>query len=72
MALYPPQLFNGHEMVTHNPEGVTFWKVTHGIRLSGMPAFGKSLVDEQRWQVTMLLTHADNLPPSVQSVLSGN
>jgi hypothetical protein len=72
MFPHPPQLFNGNEMVTDDPEGVTFWKVTHGIQLSGMPAFGESLIDEQRWQVTMLLAHADKLPLSVQSALSGN
>jgi thiosulfate dehydrogenase len=72
MFPHPPQLFNGNEMVTDDPEGVTFWKVTHGIRLSGMPAFGESLIDEQRWQVTMLLAHADKVPLSVQSALSGN
>src|SRR5579863_7075079 len=28
----PPQLFTPDGMVTDDPEGVTFWKVTHGIR----------------------------------------
>src|SRR5579864_3867015 len=36
----PPELFAPEEMVTNDPEGITFWKITHGIRLSGMPAFG--------------------------------
>ena len=50
----PPQLFEKDDMVTDDPEGVTYWKVTHGIRLSGMPGFGSTLSDTQRWQVTML------------------
>jgi thiosulfate dehydrogenase len=66
----PPQLFTPDEMVTDDPEGVTFWKVTHGIRLSGMPGFGATLSDTQRWQVTMLAAHADKLPPVVQAALS--
>jgi thiosulfate dehydrogenase len=66
----PPQLFEHDDMVTDDPEGVTFWKVTHGIRLSGMPGFASTLPDQQRWQLTMLLAHADKLPPSVQSVLA--
>jgi len=65
----PPQLFEHDDMVTDDPEGVTFWKVTHGIRLSGMPGFASMLPDEQRWQVSMLLAHGDKLPPSVQSAL---
>jgi hypothetical protein len=33
--------------------------VSHGIRLSGMPGFGSTLSDAERWQVTMLLKRAD-------------
>jgi thiosulfate dehydrogenase len=66
----PPQLFEQTHMLTGKPEGVTYWKVTHGIRLSGMPAFESLLSDTQRWQVTMLVAHADRLPPAVQAALS--
>src|SRR5579884_1114927 len=65
----PPQLFNG-EGVTDDPEGVTYWKLTHGIRLSGMPGFQTTLSDTGRWQVTMLLKHADALPPAAKSALA--
>lgn len=68
----PPQLFEHDEMVTDDPEGETFWKVTHGIRLSGMPGFAKTLPDQQRWQLAMLLSHADKLSPAVQSALSAH
>lgn len=66
----PPQLFTPDGMVKDDPEGVTFWKVTHGIRLSGMPGFGATLSSTERWQVTMLVAHADKLPPAVQAALS--
>lgn len=66
----PPQLFAPHEMVTGDPEGVTYWKVAHGIRLSGMPGFGRSLSDIELWQVTMLLAHSDKLPVPTNDVLS--
>jgi mono/diheme cytochrome c family protein len=56
--------------VTDDPEGETFWKVTHGIRLSGMPGFGSTLSDTERWQLTMLVAHADKLSPAVQAELS--
>ena len=63
----PPQLFEKEDMVTDDPEGVTYWKVTHGIRLSGMPGFGATLSDTQRWQVTMLVAHADKLSHAVRA-----
>jgi thiosulfate dehydrogenase len=66
----PPQLFQTNEMVTDDPEGVTHWKVAHGIRLSGMPGFGSSLSDAGQWQVTMLLKNAAKLPPAVEAVLA--
>ncbi|MBZ5620462.1 MAG: c-type cytochrome [Acidobacteriia bacterium] len=66
----PPQLFEKEDMVTDDPEGVTYWKLTHGIRLSGMPGFGGTLSDTHRWQLTMLVAHADKLSPAVQAALS--
>jgi mono/diheme cytochrome c family protein len=65
----PPELFKSDEMVTGDPEGITFWKITHGIRLSGMPGFGPTLSDTTRWQLTMLVAHADKLSPAVQAAL---
>jgi mono/diheme cytochrome c family protein len=65
----PPQFFEKKDMVVNVPEGVTYWEVTHGIRLSGMPGFGKTLSDIERWQVTTLLTHVDKLSPEIQAAL---
>jgi mono/diheme cytochrome c family protein len=66
----PPQLFHGHG-VTDDPAGETYWKVANGIRLTGMPAFDKSLNETQMWQVALLLKNADKLPASVQQELGG-
>jgi thiosulfate dehydrogenase len=63
----PPQLFG--QLVTNDPEGITFWKVSNGIRMTGMPAFQNTLSDVERWQVTMLLVHADQLPARVLASL---
>jgi thiosulfate dehydrogenase len=65
----PPQLLMKHDMVTEDPEGEINWKVTHGIRLTGMPGFENALSDTERWQVTMLLAKADKLPAPVQAAL---
>ena len=63
----PPQFFEKEDMMINDPEGETYWKVTHGIRLSGMPGFESALSDTQRWQVTMLVAHADKLSDAVQA-----
>ena len=65
----PPQLFDKDDMVTDDPEGVIFWIVSNGIRLSGMPGFGDHLSEKERWQLAMLLAHADKLPAAVQAEL---
>lgn len=57
-----PQL--AKDGVEDDPEGVTYWKVTHGIRFTGMPSFAATLTDEQRWQLALFLKHMDRLPPA--------
>lgn len=64
----PPQLFKG-KGVTDDEPGETYWKVANGIRLTGMPAFGKSLSETQIWQVSLLLANADKVPDSIKKSL---
>ena len=47
----PPQL--ARDGVEDDPEGVIYWKIAHGIRFTGMPAFGKSLAQPDIWKVTL-------------------
>ncbi|HEY3769890.1 MAG TPA: cytochrome c [Candidatus Angelobacter sp.] len=65
----PPQLFSHEEMVTDDPVGATYWKVSNGIRLTGMPGFNEMLTPTQMWQVSQLLAHADKLPDQTKGVL---
>lgn len=60
----PPQLAT--DGVEDDPEGDSFWKIKHGIRLTGMPSFGASLSDRQIWTLALFLKHMDKLPPVVQ------
>ena len=62
----PPQLAT--DGVEDDPEGVSFWKIKHGIRLTGMPSFGPSLSDRQIWTLALFLKHMDKLPPAVQQI----
>ena len=60
----PPQLAT--DGVEDDPEGVSFWKIKHGIRLTGMPSFGYSLSDQQIWTLALFLKHMDKLPPALR------
>lgn len=66
----PPQLFSSDDMVTDDPVGSTYWKVDNGIRMTGMPAFNKSLSGTQIWQVSLLLAKADKLPDQTKAALN--
>jgi mono/diheme cytochrome c family protein len=80
--MYPaaPQLWAAHKKhgtgplvtgVSDDPVGKTYWTITNGIRLSGMPAFGTLLDDTEIWQVTVLLKNADQpLPDPVTNILT--
>lgn len=63
-----PQLWAKHKTgavgVSNDPAGETYWKVKYGIRLTGMPAFGKALTETQMWQVSLLLSMADKPLPA--------
>lgn len=65
----PPELMHG-KGVTDDPAEETYWKVVHGIRLTGMPGFKNNLSDTQAWQVSVLLAHADHLPDPVKAALA--
>jgi len=63
---YPPPPQLATDGVEDDPEGDSFWKIKHGIRLTGMPSFGYSLNDQDIWTLALFLKHMDKLPPAVQ------
>jgi mono/diheme cytochrome c family protein len=70
LGLYPrpPQLAS--EGVEDDPEGVSYWKIKHGIRLTGMPAWTQTLNDQQIWTLALFLKHMDKLPTAAQRAWS--
>jgi len=60
----PPQLAT--DGVEDDPEGVSFWKVKHGIRWTGMPSWRDTLNDQQIWTLALFLKHMDKLSPAAQ------
>ncbi len=53
--------------VTDDPVAVTYWKITHGIRLTGMPAFDSTLTADERWTIANFLAHQNDLPPTAKA-----
>ena len=49
-----------------DPEWHIFYTIRTGIRYTGMPAWDKTLTEQDMWKITMLLSHLDKLPPAVQ------
>ena len=60
----PPQLAT--DGVEDDPEGVTYWKLEHGIRWTGMPSWKDTLSAQQMWTLALFLKHMDQLPPAAQ------
>jgi mono/diheme cytochrome c family protein len=49
-----------------DPEWHIFYTIRTGVRYTGMPAWDKTLSEQDMWKITMLLSHLDKLPPAVQ------
>lgn len=54
--------------VEDDEDGETYWKVYHGIRMTGMPAFRESLSEDDLWKLTLFLKHMDALPPGPRKI----
>lgn len=52
--------------VEDDPDGENYWKICHGIRMTGMPSYGKTLSEHQIWQLVLFLKHMDQLPPAAE------
>jgi thiosulfate dehydrogenase len=64
----PPQLFHGTG-VTDDEAWQTYWTISGGIRMTGMPGFKAHLSETQMWQVAVLLKNADKIPATVKARL---
>jgi thiosulfate dehydrogenase len=48
------------------PDHQNYWIIKHGIRYTGMPAWGKLLSEDDMWKVTTFLGNWKKLPPGVK------
>jgi mono/diheme cytochrome c family protein len=61
-----PQFFKeGSDMADNQ----AFYIIQHGIRWTGMPAWSKTLSDNQIWQTVTFLSAVQKLPPAALKVL---
>jgi mono/diheme cytochrome c family protein len=60
----PPQL--AADGVEDDSEGVTYWKIAHGIRWTSMPSWKATLSDQQMWTIALFLKHMDKLSPAAE------
>jgi mono/diheme cytochrome c family protein len=55
-----------------DPEWHVFFTVRTGVRYTGMPAWDKTLSEQDIWKITMLLFQLDKLPPAVKDYWETN
>jgi len=55
-----------------DPEWHIFYTIRTGVRYTGMPAWDKTLSEQDMWKITTFLSHMDKLPPAVQDYWKAN
>jgi mono/diheme cytochrome c family protein len=60
--LPPPQFFQAE---TQYSEPELFWIVKHGIRRTGMSAYGAFYSDQKMWTLAVFVKRMNHLPPTV-------
>lgn len=68
-TLNPPAPELDH-FADHWSDGELFWIAKHGIRMTGMPAFGTIYSDEKLWQLVYFLRKADSLSAEHQQKMA--
>ena len=54
--------------VDDDPEGATYWRIEHCVRMTAMPSYDKTLDEKSVWQLTYFLKHLPALPPRAQAI----
>ena len=55
-----------------DPEWHIYFIIHNGVRYTGMPAWDKTLSEDDMWKVTSFLSHVEKLPPAVQDFWKKN
>ncbi len=76
LGLYPapPNLSVSHESHKHGTDEAVarknFWVIKHGIKASGMPAWGKTHDDQRIWAMTAFIKRLPTLTPEQYQILT--
>lgn len=62
-GMYPPAPDLGAAQVQRYADAELFWIIQHGIRLTGMPGFGRTLSDEEIWPLVHYLRTLPSAEP---------
>jgi mono/diheme cytochrome c family protein len=57
----PPKLDS--DRTRNRADAELFWIIKNGIRMTGMPAFGKTHKDEDLWSIVAFVRHLPNMRP---------
>ena len=69
-GLYPQPPDLGHEGIDNDAEA--FWIIKHGIKMSAMPAWGRTHSDPQLWSLVAFLRKVPNMTPAQYHTLAGD
>lgn len=53
-------------------DGELFWLVSHGIRMTGMPAFGPTHKEDEIWKIVAFLRHLPEITAEEEKELKGS
>lgn len=62
----PPDLA---EIIPHRTPAEAFWVIKHGVRMTGMAAFGSTHEDDELWALTAFLQEMSDATPEAYSTL---
>lgn len=70
-GLYPAPPNLAQDRIEHDAE--VFWAIKHGIKASGMPAWGKSMADEHIWGLVALIRQLPGMnPPQYRALVASS
>lgn len=47
-------------------DGLIYWFIEHGVRLTAMPAYKNSLTEDEKWKIVMFIKEMRKLPKPVE------
>ncbi len=65
LYLRPPVFAN--DDLSEDEDGQIYWYIDHGVKLTSMPSYNKTLKEKEIWQLVLFVKNMKKLPPDVES-----